>query len=189
MKANDHAVQIPGTAASFFLWILLSCLLCFSVQAEDAFYDADYAAEVDLADGEYSVNADLSGGSGKAYVSSPMIMIVQDGHAYAQLQWSSENYDYMIVNDRKYEPVNTEGNSVFRPIPISAFDQEVPVIADTTAMGAPHEINYTLFFYSESIGAKSQMPQEAAKRVLLMAAFIIVGGGILNHYVQKKREV
>ena len=31
-------------------------------------------------------------------------------------------------------------------------DEEMPVIADTLAMGTPHEINYTLTFYSDSIG-------------------------------------
>ena len=43
--------------------------------------------------------------------------------------------------------------------------------------GYPHEINYTLTFYSDSIGSKSQMPQEAAKRVVAVALVIIVGVG------------
>ena len=30
------------------------------------------------------------------------------------------------------------------------------VIADTLAMGAPHEIDYTLTFYEASIGSKGQ---------------------------------
>ena len=68
------------------------------------------------------------------------------------------------------------------------MDEDLPVIADTLAMGEPHEIEYTLHFYSDSIGAKSSLPQEGAKRVLLMAAVIIVGGGILNHWVQKRRQ-
>lgn len=36
------------------------------------------------------------------------------------------------------------------------MDEALPVIADTTAMGAPHEIDYNLTFYSDSIGSKSQ---------------------------------
>ena len=64
----------------------------------------------------------------------------------------------------------------------------MPVIADTLAMGTPHEINYTLIFYSDSIGSKSQLPQEAAKRVVAVAMVIIVGGGILNYFVKKKRR-
>ena len=39
------------------------------------------------------------------------------------------------------------------------MDEAMPVIADTTAMGAPHEIDYNLTFYSDSIGSKSQLPQ------------------------------
>lgn len=144
--------------------------------------------ETDLEDGEYSIQVDLEGGSGKASVSSPTLMLVKNGRMYAELQWSSSNYDYMIVDGEKYLPTNEEGmNSVFE-IPILALDEPVSVIADTTAMGAPHEIDYTLTFYSDSIGSKSQLPQEAAKRVVAVAMAIIVGGGILNYFVNKRRR-
>ena len=135
--------------------------------------------DIDKEDGEYSIQVDLEGGSGKASVTSPTILTVKDGQAYAQIQWSSSNYDYMIVDGEKYLPTNEEGmNSVF----------EIPMIADTTAMGAPHEIDYTLTFYSDSIGSKSQLPQEAAKRVVAVAVVIIVGGGILNYFVNKRNR-
>lgn len=144
--------------------------------------------EIDKEDGEYSIQVDLEGGSGKATVTSPTILNVKDGKAYAQIQWSSSNYDYMIVDGEKYLPTNEEGmNSVYE-IPILNMDEGMPVIADTIAMGAPHEINYTLTFYSDSIGSKSQLPQEAAKRVVGVAMVIIVGGGILNYFVNKKRR-
>ena len=144
--------------------------------------------EIDREDGEYSIQVDLEGGSGKATVTSPTILTVEDGRAYAQIQWSSSNYDYMIVDGKKYLPTNEEGmNSVYE-IPILSMDEGMPVIADTVAMGAPHEIEYTLTFYSDSIGSKSQLPQEAAKRVVAVAMVIIVGGGILNYFVKKKRR-
>nr|WP_295284927.1 hypothetical protein [uncultured Blautia sp.] len=144
--------------------------------------------EIDKEDGEYSIQVDLEGGSGKATVTSPTILTVKDGQAYAQIQWSSSNYDYMIVDGEKYLPTNEEGmNSVYE-IPILSMDEGMPVIADTVAMGAPHEIEYTLTFYSDSIGSKSQLPQEAAKRVVAVAMVIIVGGGILNYFVNKKRR-
>ena len=143
---------------------------------------------VDKEDGEYSIQVDLEGGSGKASVTSPTILTVEDGKAYAQIQWSSSNYDYMIVDGEKYLPTNEEGmNSVFE-IPVLSMDEALPVIADTTAMGAPHEIDYTLTFYSDSIGSKSQLPQEAAKRVVAVAMVIIVGGGILNYFVNKRNR-
>ena len=56
----------------------------------------------------------------------------------------------MKVADVQYFPVNTEGNSVFE-IPVTGFDYKMPVIADTTAMSQPYEIEYTLYFSSDSI--------------------------------------
>ncbi|WP_331670740.1 hypothetical protein [Blautia sp.] len=144
--------------------------------------------KMNMEDGEYSIQVDLEGGSGKAGVVSPTVLIVRDGRAFTRLQWSSSNYDYMIVDGEKYLPVNEEGmNSVFE-IPVLAMDEPVEVIADTTAMGTPHEVEYTLLFYADSIGSKGQLPQEAAKRVVGVALVIIVGGGILNYFVNKRNR-
>lgn len=144
--------------------------------------------KINMEDGEYSIQVDLEGGSGKAGVVSPTVLIVRDGRAFTRLQWSSSNYDYMIVDGEKYLPVNEEGmNSVFE-IPVLAMDEPVEVIADTTAMGTPHEVEYTLLFYADSIGSKGQLPQEAAKRVVGVALVIIVGGGILNYFVNKRNR-
>lgn len=144
--------------------------------------------KMNMEDGEYSIQVDLEGGSGKAGVVSPTVLIVRDGRAFTRLQWSSSNYDYMIVDGEKYLPVNEEGmNSIFE-IPILAMDEPVEVIADTTAMGTPHEVEYTLLFYADSIGSKGQLPQEAAKRVVGVALVIIVGGGILNYFVNKRNR-
>lgn len=146
------------------------------------------AMSIDMDDGEYSIDVILAGGSGKASVSTPTLLIVKDGKAYARLVWSSSNYDYMLVGSEKYLNLNEEGGSSTFEIPITAMDKEMKVIANTTAMGDPHEVNYTLTFYKESIGSKRQMPQEAAKRVLVIAVIIIIVGGVLNHYVKKKRR-
>lgn len=144
--------------------------------------------ETDLKDGEYSIQVELEGGSGKASVSSPTLMLVKNGRMYAELQWSSSNYDYMIVDGEKFQNESEEGrNSVFT-IPVTALDDKMEVIADTLAMGAPHEIDYTLTFYEASIGSKGQLPQEAAKRVVAVAMVIIVGGGILNYFVNKRNR-
>ena len=56
----------------------------------------------------------------------------------------------MIVDGEKVLPFNTDGNSSFK-IPVSEFDSKIDVKADTTAMSEPHEIEYTLYFNSESI--------------------------------------
>ena len=107
-------------------------------------------------DGTYQMEVELLGGSGRASVTSPAEVEIKDGKAVATLEWSSPNYDYMVVNGEKYLPVNTEGNSVFQ-IPVEAFDQDIAVIADTVAMSTPHEIEYTLNFHAGENG------QNAAK--------------------------
>lgn len=103
---------------------------------------------VDMEDGEYEVEVTLEGGSGRASVSSPAVLLVKNRKAYARIEWSSPNYDYMKIGTEIYYPVNTEGNSSFE-IPVSVFDKKMTVIADTTAMGTPHEIEYTLTFHLE----------------------------------------
>ena len=100
------------------------------------------------ADGEYSVNVTLEGGSGRATVDSPAVLTVADGKMTATIVWSSPNYDYMIVDGEKYLPTNTEGNSTFE-IPVSALGTALSVTADTVAMSTPHEIEYTLTFTLE----------------------------------------
>ncbi len=97
------------------------------------------------ADGAYTCNVTLAGGSGKASVESPAALTVADGKMTATIVWSSPNYDYMIVNGEKYLPTNTEGNSTFE-IPVAALDTALSVTADTVAMSKPHEIEYTLTF-------------------------------------------
>ncbi len=123
-------------------------LLCIALMPARAVC-AQQQEAISLADGEYKVDVELSGGSGKASITSPATVIVENGTAIARIEWSSSNYDYMIVDGEKYLPVNTDGNSVFE-IPVLSFDSEMTVIADTTAMSVPHEIEYTLVFDGDS---------------------------------------
>lgn len=120
------------------------------------------AEDLGLEDGEYTCEVSLEGGSGKASVTSPCKIVVADGTVTATIEWSSPNYDYMKVDDVQYDPVNTEGNSVFE-IPVAGFDYACPVLADTTAMSTPHEIEYTLKFNSSTI-------QEASSDVSQMSS-------------------
>ena len=166
--------------------VLAALICCLSVWTS---VPAAQAFTLDKEDGEYSIQVELEGGSGKASVTSPTLITVKNGEVTADIQWSSSNYDYMIVDGEKIlnENTNENGYSTFT-IPVTAFDSEMSVIADTTAMGTPHEIAYALTFYADSIESKGALPQEAAKRVLVVAAIIIVGGGILNHFVAKRRN-
>ena len=75
---------------------------------------------------------------------------MKDGEIYATLKWSSSNYDYMIVNGEKIEAEIIDEKSTF-VIKVPAFDYSMAVVADTTAMSTPHEIEYSLKFDSSSI--------------------------------------
>ena len=110
--------------------------------------NAQPAAAEAPADGTYTCDATLEGGSGRATVESPAALTVADGKMTATIVWSSPNYDYMIVDGEKYLPTNTEGNSTFE-IPVAALGTPLAVTADTVAMSTPHEIEYTLTFTLE----------------------------------------
>jgi len=112
-------------------------------------------SDLNLTDGEYVIDVKLDGGSGRASVESPAKLTVSGGKATAHIVWSSNNYDFMIVDGEKYMPVNdSSGNSAF-DMPVAAFDRKLPVQADTTAMSQPHLIDYTLTFDSSSIAKVS----------------------------------
>ena len=108
------------------------------------------AEDIGLKDGVYEVDVTLSGGSGRASVDSPAVLIVKDSEATARIVWSSKNYDYMKVGEEKYDQIDGEENSAFE-IPVNGFDYNMPVIADTVAMSQPYEIEYTLNFASDSV--------------------------------------
>ena len=102
--------------------------------------------------GEYTCDVALSGGSGRAGVTTPT-KLVSDGETLtATIQWSSPYYEYMIVDGTRYEPIQTEGNSTFE-IPVT-LDAELAVSASTVAMSQPHLVDYTLTFDSVSLCAK-----------------------------------
>lgn len=143
-KWYDHKVVVSDPVEGDDIQAVLSGA------AADPASDGSASANTDISDGEHTVEVTLEGGSGKASVDSPMV-IRRNGDGYtAVIAWSSPYYDYMIVDGQKYEPVNTEGNSVFE-IPVSSLDTPLAVIADTTAMSEPHEIEYTITFDTSTI--------------------------------------
>lgn len=142
-----------------------------------------------LADGVYQMDVTLSGGSGKASVSSPATVTVADGMATAELVWSSSNYDYMMVNGQKYLPTNTEGNSTFS-IPVMCFDKEMNVTADTTAMGTPHEIEYALVFAQGNAKALDNQKEGDGmdwNLVFLIAIAAITGATVAIYGTSRKK--
>lgn len=144
--------------------------------------------KLDMADGQYSIEVNMTGGSGRASVSSPTWLIVKDGEAYARLLWSSSYYDYMILDDTTYYNETDDGSNSTFTIPITVMDDEIDVIADTTAMGDPVEIEYHLTFYSDTVGSLDMIPQEAAIKVLWIAVIVIAVGGIANFVIKNRRK-
>lgn len=108
------------------------------------------AQDLGLADGSYTAEVAFSGGSGKSHIESPVTLTVKDGAVTATVVWSSSKYDYMLVDGERYDVLTTEPGSTFE-IPVAAFDTDLTVIGDTTAMSTPHEIEYTLNFASATL--------------------------------------
>lgn len=132
-KWYDHKVKVSDPVAED------------SREAANGSYDMSA-----LADGNYTIELTMEGGSGRASIQSPAQLAIAGGAATATLEWSSPNYDYMLVNGEKYLPVNTEGNSVFE-VPVEALDAPLTMIGDTVAMSTPHEVEYTVTFHSDTL--------------------------------------
>ena len=149
---------------------------------------ASEPADINMKDGTYSIEVNMTGGSGRASVSSPTWLIVKDKKAYARLLWSSSYYDFMIVGGKKYLNESTNGGNSTFTIPITQFDTIMNVVGDTTSMGDPVAIGYKLTFYKDSISTSNKIPQEAAKGVIFIAALVATIGGILNFILKKNAE-
>lgn len=144
-------------------------------------------ALIEMEDGEYAIEVEVKGGTGRTTVSSPAGLTVRDGYAYARIEWSSSNYDYMLVGGKKYLPLYEEGYSTFE-IPITVFNEPMEVIADTTAMSTPHEITYQLIFHGDGIMSKNQTPQAAARRVVYMVFAIMLVCALVSYINKRKRR-
>lgn len=154
--------------SKILLTAVMTSVLLLNDKIEGNFAESLYKAEaqelmtpetLDLQDGIYQVEATLEGGSGRAYIESPAQITVKDGEMTAEIIFSSEYYDYVLVDGNRYEPVNETGNSTFE-IPFPTFDDALPVVADTVAMSEAHEIEYTITLHSDSIVAGEK--EEAA---------------------------
>ena len=144
---------------TLFLCGLLMAPLAFATEegesgsqpaSSDASQEASLDAIAGLEDGTYQIELTMTGGSGKASVESPAVLEIEKGKPYVTLVWSSEHYDYMLVDGKKVTPVTTNPTSTFR-VPVLAFDEAYEMVGDTTAMGEPHEITYEFTFDSSTI--------------------------------------
>lgn len=137
-------------------------------------------------DGVYSVEITLNGGTGRAYINSPVQLTVSGGSMTARVEWSSSNYDLMIVGGKEFLPVNESGNSVFE-IPVYTLDEPLSVQAETVAMSEPHLIDYEITF------DKSSLPAENGANIPLIAGgsalgAVIIVGAVIAVVKTKKRK-
>ena len=127
MGADASAVQPSEVSAS------ASGLLSFSELSE-------------IPDGSYWIRVSMTGGSGRASISSPTGFYVKDGQATADIHWSSASYDYMKLDGVRYDAFTDAAGHSAMTIPVAALNTAIPVLADTTAMSKPYEIEYELSF-------------------------------------------
>ena len=146
-KWYDHKVSVSNPVAGYNE----SGEDASQAPTEDTLIESEVEYKDSLEEGSYTVEIKFEGGSGRASIQSPVTLTVAaDGKMTATVEWSSPNYDYMIVDGEKLFPVNTDGNAVFE-IPVAGFDTPITVIGDTVAMSKPHEIEYTLTFLSDTL--------------------------------------
>ncbi len=119
--------------------------------------------ENDAKDKEQWLSIQLSGGTGKAKLESPVKVTYNNGKAYAHIIWSSSNYDYVIVDNEKYLNESAPGENSSFTIPVE-LDKEILLIADTTAMSKPHEIEYKIKISSDIEEAGNNGSSEESKQ-------------------------
>lgn len=100
----------------------------------------------EIPDGSYWIRVSMTGGSGRASISSPTGFYVKDGQATVDIHWSSASYDYMKLDGVRYDAFTDAAGHSAMTIPVSALNTAIPVLADTTAMSKPYEIEYQLSF-------------------------------------------
>lgn len=177
------AARLAALVVVFLLVVTPAPLAQEAPLAEDAFEDA---TEVSLDDGTYQVDVSMEGGSGRASIMTPTQLVVEDGRAVATIEWSSPNYDYMLVGDKRYLPINEEGNSTFE-IPVLVLDEPFVVIGDTTAMSVPHEVDYQLTFDSTTIVRETDDEAGLANRVLPVLVAVCAAGAIVAVVLRRRQ--
>ena len=103
----------------------------------------------EITDGSYTIEVSLTGGSGRASVESPAKVVIENGKAAATIVWSSPFYEYMLIGETRYDPIQEDGNAMFE-IPV-ILDEDMAVSASTIAMSQPHLVEYTLYFDSKTL--------------------------------------
>ncbi len=110
----------------------------------------------EYSDGSYKCEVNLEGGSGRATITSPADVNIENGEKYLTVEWSSPNYDYMLKDAVRFENIASVGDNSRFVIPFDHFDESFEVVGDTTAMSTPHEVDYVITVSSPGVNKSNE---------------------------------
>ena len=159
-SSRDRKIALRMLAVLMVVFLLSGCGARTGADSSDTGLPSVQSSEVratatgllsfselsEIPDGSYWIRVSMTGGSGRASISSPTGFYVKDGQATADIHWSSANYDYMKLDGVRYDAFTDAAGHSAMTIPVSGLDTTIPVLADTTAMSKPYEIEYQLTF-------------------------------------------
>ena len=102
----------------------------------------------------------FSGGSGKVSITCPEAFEDADGYRI-RLCFSSPNYEYVRMGDAKYEREEDSGDESSCFVIPAEPDTDITILAMTTAMSKPHEIEYRIRYSLEEEAAPGETPVAA----------------------------
>lgn len=126
-----------------------------------------------LADGTYDVPVVLEGGTGRTSLEPTAEVVVEGGVIEATVVFSSSNYDLMVVDGVEYVPVSLDPGSTFT-IPVASLDEPLAVSAETTAMGNPHMIDYTITFDASAVSSAAVSADGSVPVAAIVGGVVVV---------------
>ena len=133
-----------------FSFIVLLCVTSCASQGVTFVSETENENVKETVKETYLVDIGFEGGTGKAYIESPVEVTSVDGDLSAVFVWSSVNYDYMIIDGIRYDNENPGGPSTFT-VSLNNITDPLTVIGDTVAMSTPHEIEYTITWGEKTV--------------------------------------
>ena len=152
ISALDAEVPCAAFSRRKQQWYPRTLLFRADSLPEEAFPEgaAVTAETLGLADGQYRIRAELTGGSGKTQLENPTLLTVENGQARATIVFNTKRIDGLKLEDTAYAPLEGVENAAFE-IPVSVFDREIAILVNSTAMKPAVEVAYTVRFDSGSI--------------------------------------
>lgn len=160
---------------------LLLLAICFMLAA----WPLAAAAKVP-ADGSYTAELTLKGGTGRAKIESPVPLRVKNGQISAFIRWSSKNYSWMELDGKRYDRLPEEEYSCFE-IPVR-LDEEITFEAETLAMSEPHVISYSLYLDSASLLGEKSSSGISPYWLLLALPVLAAASGIIMKRKKKTED-